>query len=151
MENFFMLTSERTQQLTCLLSTILQFAGNIISIRDASLIAFSITAEKFDITDETVRDMVTRSCDIEDIMTFYHAVEKLYEGDTVTFNSLYFSHIPDICHSDIDYLCRKFAHAEKPTPASVPAAASFLKNFARSRDTGEKRALLNLLRTDKRP
>ena len=39
MENFFMLTSERTQQLTCLLSTILQFAGNIISIRDASLIA----------------------------------------------------------------------------------------------------------------
>ena len=141
-----MLTSERTQQFTCLLSTILQFAGNIISIRDAALIAFSITAEKFDITDETVRDMVTRSCDIEDIMTFYRAVDRLYEGDTVTFKSLYLNHIPEIYHGDVDSLCRHFAHAGKPTPASVPAAASFLKAFARSRDTGEKRALLNLLR-----
>ena len=141
-----MLTSERTQQFTCLLSTILQFSGNIISIRDAALIAFSITAEKFDITDETVRDMVTRSCDIKDIMTFYRAVERLYEGDTITFKSLYFNHIPEICHGDVDSLCRHFAHAGKPTPASVPAAASFLKAFARSRDTGEKRALLHLLR-----
>lgn len=141
-----MLTPERTQQFTYLLTTILHLAGKNISCRDAGIIAFVHTAEKFGIQEPTVRDMVTRSCKVQGIATFHDAVTKLYEGDKVTFETLYFNHIPKECRREMDNVCSRFADAPRPAPLSSPSMAFFLKRFERTREPAKKRALLSLLR-----
>ena len=143
-----MLTSERTRQFTYLLTSILLMAGKNISSRDAGIIAFLQTAEKFGIQEPTVRDMVTRSCKVRGVAAFHDAVTKLYEGDKLTFESLYLNHIPEDCRTEIDDVCRRFADAPKPASSSSPAMAFFLKHLARTRDSAKKRTLLSLLKKE---
>ena len=144
-----MLTPERTRQFTYLLTTILRIAGKDISIRDAGIVAFLQTAEKFGIEEPTVRDMVTRSCKVQRIATFYDAVTKLYEGDKLTLETLYFNHIPKACRTEMDGVCRQFADAPRPASSSSPAMAFFLKLFERTREPAQKRVLLRLLKNER--
>ncbi len=144
-----MLTPERTRQFTYLLTTILRIAGKDISIRDAGIVAFLQTAEKFGIKDSTVRDMVTVSCDIREVATFYDAVTRLYEGDKLTLETLYFNYIPNACQREMDDVCRRFADAPRPASSSSPAMAFFLKLFERTREPAQKRALLRLLKNER--
>ena len=140
-----MLTSERTRQFCYLLSTILRLAGNSVSSRDATIMAFFRTAEHFNIQEPTVRDMVTRSCDVHGVALFHDAIRKLYEGDTLTFRNLFFSHLPKTYHIEVDALCKKFTEAKKPVSESAPELTFFMKKFIKTRDPDEKRALLNLV------
>ncbi|WP_294446578.1 hypothetical protein [uncultured Mailhella sp.] len=143
-----MLTPERTRQFTYLLTTILHIAGKNISSHDAGIVAFLHTAETFGIEEPTVRDMVTRSCNVQGVATFYDAVAKLYEGDKLTFETLYFNHIPQECRRELDGVCRRFADAPRPASSSSPSMAFFLKLFERTREPAKKRMLLSLLEKD---
>ena len=143
-----MLTSARTRQFTYLLTSILHMAGKNISSRDAIIIAFLQAAEKFGIREPTVRDMVTRSCKVRGVAAFHDAVTKLYEGDRLTFESLYFNHVPEECRTEIDGVCKQFADAPRPASYSSPDMAFFLKRLARTREPEKKRALLSLLKKE---
>ena len=142
-----MITSERTQQFIYLLSAIHDIVEKGIQSKDAAIIAFANTAEHFGIATDTVRDMVTRSCKVKRIAQFYTAINKLYEGDILTFKNLYFSQIPRVHHVEIESLCKRFVDMAKSSSTCSPNMIFLMKKVATMHEADEKRALIKLLQS----
>lgn len=139
-----MITQERMEQLSYLLSQILNFTKFGLSVRDAGICAFFSTAEKYCKKEPTIRDMVTRSCGVNTDI-FYEAIKSIFDGNDLPFKEKYYSYIPKSMHSKMDATCNHFMTlGVKPPKESPEHYARLIKKFTKS-SPGEKRNIIRLL------
>lgn len=139
-----MLTQERMNQFEYLLSDILRFAKLGLSVRDAGICAFFCTAEHYGNKEQTIRDMVTRSCGAT-ASIFYDAIGALFSGDDIPFKNKYYSYIPRFLHKKMNEICNKFMSSNIVPPEESPEPyAQLIKKFSKSSPDGKRLILAAL-------
>lgn len=131
-----MMTSERTKHLVDVLESILEIAGNNISVKDAANFAFyEISVQYNDLHQNTVRDMFLRPSGSKKPIKsgeLHDAIELLFAGNLFHFTNLYFTFIPSEFQNSVTRLCTKFKQSDKSPP--IKSDNPTLKLFRHVRD-----------------
>lgn len=146
-----MITQERMNQFEYLLSQLLHFVKFDLSVRDAAICAFFSTAEYYNKKEQTIRDMVTRSCSAN-IDIFYDSIKTLFSGNNMPFKSKYYTYIPINFHKKMDAICNKFMTSGINPPDESPEQyARLIKKFAKSSPEEKRMIIKGLSETQSKP
>ncbi len=146
-----MITQERMAQFEYLLLQILHFVQFELSVRDAGICAFFSTADQYEKKEPTIRDMVTRSCNVNTDI-FYDSITALFSGDNTLFKSKYYTHIPINWHKKMNEICNKFMTSGITPPVeSSEQYVRLIKKFAKSSQDEKRMIIKALSKTQSKP
>jgi len=146
-----MLTNDRVPQFFALLEEILSLCKNGLTVRDAGILAFYEVSKKFNIREQTVRDMITRSC--KNTVTgkyysageFYKCIEVLFFGNTMPIQ-IYYDNIDKALHKRLTMICQSYHDSGITLPQTSPKGIKHLLKAFPKMTSSEKNLVINRIK-----